>query len=288
VVLLADGRHAATGCRDGRLEVWRLSDGTTTRQVASHGVSIHRLARGPRGRLAAGSADGVVALFTPDGQLHRTLHGHRGRLRGVAFSKDGALLATAAEDTTLRLWSLATNRLLHTHTLTHPVTKLAFDADGRHLHGVTDGGLARRWQLGPRRRTLRAQPEGRSSVPPVLRRDGLRIAQDPKGVWTVQGHPSGTLTWYGRAAGKRVLAAVKGHLTAIAGVCLDTVGRTLYSVDSSGVRQAWVLAAKPRPHRQKPRSSAEALRAAQRDTGLTLEGFTLRPTTPTAAGKVHP
>ena len=78
--------------------------------------------------------------------------GHAARLTGVACSPDGALLATASEDGTIKLWS--TNGIL-LRTLTAqacPITAIAWSPDGTkiaggsYVAGVAGKGLTYVWQ----------------------------------------------------------------------------------------------------------------------------------------------
>ena len=47
-------------------------------------------------------------------EMTRTLAGHTGAVNSVAFSPDGALIATASEDTTAKVWDVATGETVHT------------------------------------------------------------------------------------------------------------------------------------------------------------------------------
>jgi WD40 repeat protein len=57
--------------------------------------------------LAVGRADGSIdLLWAADGQLLRTLTGHGGRIRRLAFTSGAGLLLSAADDGTLRVWGI--------------------------------------------------------------------------------------------------------------------------------------------------------------------------------------
>jgi hypothetical protein len=70
------------------------------------------------------------------------LVGHTGPVTGVAFRRDGARLASASQDRTIRIWDLATGRLIHTlEGHTDKVAAVCFSPDGRLLFS---GGHDRR------------------------------------------------------------------------------------------------------------------------------------------------
>ena len=67
----------------------------------------------PDGRLlATASEDGTARLWdvATGSSNEPRLRGHKGAVRGCAFSPDGRLLATASDDATARLWDVAAVR----------------------------------------------------------------------------------------------------------------------------------------------------------------------------------
>jgi WD40 repeat protein len=54
----------------------------------------------------SGGLNGVLGLYTLDGQLRAEFIGHTGEIKAVAVSADGHWALSGANDQTLRLWSL--------------------------------------------------------------------------------------------------------------------------------------------------------------------------------------
>ncbi|WWD05216.1 hypothetical protein V865_003289 [Kwoniella europaea PYCC6329] len=66
--------------------------------------------------LAAGTPERVVRLWDPRAGDHSIgkLIGHTDCVRSIIFSEDGRYMLTGSSDTTIKLWSLAAHRCLHT------------------------------------------------------------------------------------------------------------------------------------------------------------------------------
>jgi WD40 repeat protein len=77
-----------------------------------------------------------------------TLTGHTNAIFDLAFSPDGSLLATASQDTTGRLWNVATHNttaVLTGHTV--QVSSVAFSPDGKTLASGDWDGTVQLWNL---------------------------------------------------------------------------------------------------------------------------------------------
>jgi WD40 repeat protein len=69
----------------------------------------------PDGHVVLGLAGGVAKLIDPmDGRELRTFMGHSGGVNALAVSADGATLATASDDHTVRLWRISDGATLAT------------------------------------------------------------------------------------------------------------------------------------------------------------------------------
>ncbi|MDB5681828.1 MAG: hypothetical protein JWO16_1633 [Sphingomonas bacterium] len=109
-----DGRLVATVGYDGMLRVWDLGSGAA-RMVKVSSMPLWALRFSPDGKtLAMAGEDKLIHLLTVDGAPIRTLAGHQRNVWDVAFSPDGRTLASGSFDHALKIWDVASGRLIRT------------------------------------------------------------------------------------------------------------------------------------------------------------------------------
>jgi WD40 repeat protein len=125
--------------------------------------------------------------------------GHGRTLEAVAFSPDGAVLATGSRDATARLWDVRTGQALATLPHTDYVDELAFSPDGRLLATGGSNNPLRLWKVPTRQLHLELpsarppaafSPDGRTLAHGALQRAELRDPATGSLRRSLQGHES--------------------------------------------------------------------------------------------------
>lgn len=152
----SDGRHLAYA--DGQRVVWWDMATGQERAAVEAGSDTKLLAVSPDNQTVAlgGYWRGDVWLWSPaTGEYRKMGESHRGPIQGLAFSPDGAILASGGADSKIHLFETATGRK-RTTLLGHvkPVCAVAFSPDGRTLasSGLTEG--VRLWNVATGRELL--------------------------------------------------------------------------------------------------------------------------------------
>ncbi|MCT7964003.1 DUF4429 domain-containing protein [Laspinema sp. D1] len=114
-----DGETVVSGGCDFNVKIWKIKEGRVL-NLSSHKGFIQSVKVSPDGQtIASGGFDDAIKLWNlTNGEPIRTLSGQPGRSEGVqcvAFSPDGALLATASgSHKTIKLWDWLNGELLCT------------------------------------------------------------------------------------------------------------------------------------------------------------------------------
>jgi WD40 repeat protein len=134
-----DGKTLAVGCA-ATVVFWDVATGTKIRHLEDYLHEMRAVAFAPSGKTLAVACDHGVTLWAPaTGELIRTVT--KKRALSVAFSPDGARLATTDEEGGVVLWAADTGQeLRHFPRLHGTASCVAFSPDGK---TVASGGSIR-------------------------------------------------------------------------------------------------------------------------------------------------
>ena len=71
-----------------------------------------------------------MQLHSHDGKRLASLVGHTGHVSDVAFNANGSWLVSASNDSTARVWNVATGCLVHVHRFASEVISIALSSNG--------------------------------------------------------------------------------------------------------------------------------------------------------------
>jgi cytochrome c len=160
-----DGQTAVTGSFDSTAIRWSLARNAAEQVLRFHADAVNAVVLLRDGRAATAGADGRIAIWTAgNAQPDTVLEGHTAPIAALAVSGDGATLASASWDQTIRLWPLAGGaaRVLEGHT--QNVNGVAFAPDGRALVSVSYDQSVRIWSLSGVAPTVVAMPSPLNAV----------------------------------------------------------------------------------------------------------------------------
>jgi WD40 repeat protein len=159
----ADATQLVTTDGKGRIVIWNVATGGALHRFTSTRAPV-RVALSPSGDVvAAGSANGVVRLWSADGALLHTLKGHGDRITDLRFNSDGSRLVSASQGSSRNamMWDVSKGSLLRTLVGQFgTVTAASFSSDDRWILTAgpisvvlwpTDTGLPLFYVRGPKK-----------------------------------------------------------------------------------------------------------------------------------------
>ena len=148
LAISSDGQTVLSGSFDSTVIRWSLTRDAAEQVLRFHADAVNAVVLLRDGRAATAGADGRIAIWTSgNAQPGAVLEGHTAPIVALAVSPDGAMLASASWDQTVRLWPLAGGppRVLEGHA--QNVNGVAFTPDGRALVSVGYDQSVRIWPL---------------------------------------------------------------------------------------------------------------------------------------------
>lgn len=145
LVWSADNRWLVSGNQDPSVHLW-LPEKKDEFHMSGYESKVKHLSYDHRGRYLATSGGREACVWDcegagPEGREPAMLP-HEAPVCAVAFQNQHGLLATAASDGVVRLWSPERNQPVRANVkLPHPATRLAWSPDDRHLAIGNDQGV---------------------------------------------------------------------------------------------------------------------------------------------------
>jgi hypothetical protein len=213
----------------GSVHRWRLSNGSlveTSPVDTGEATVISALFPDGGGPLILGSNDNRVRIVNAAGRVERTLAGHETAVTALALAPDGSLLASGANDRTIRLWDPAGGAPLAVLTGHEAgIADLAFNPDGGLLVSAGLDETVRLWQLpaGTLVHTLRGHEGGVRAV--TFSADGSEV---------ISGANDGTVRRW-RSSDGTLLATIVTGGTAVRALALSPEGVLATGSDDGAV-----------------------------------------------------
>lgn len=185
---------AAVGYYDGRLGVYRLSDGTRLQLIAAHEREVREVHPRPGSStvVTIGGDYRLCAWKMPEGTLLKEMQTEEASPTTCTFDATGRLLAVGFSDGAIRLFEAATmQELAHQTGHTDDVFAMAFHPDGSRVVSASRDGTVRFWHLG-------------------TGRELMSVDAHASGVRAVQFHPEGHAMATAGDDGKVLLWTIPG------------------------------------------------------------------------------
>jgi WD40 repeat protein len=267
-----DGTCLASASDDYCVKLWDLQTGTLLKVLQGHTYSVNAVAFSPDGQyLASSSQDATIRLWRTDtaslflspgesgdelkyesnhelncdplGESDDCIHvlkGHTHRVWSIAFSPDGQILASVAEDKTAKLWDVKTGKCLYTlygHTdwarcvAFHPIATSSPMGAGYLLATGSMDETIKLWDLQTRQcvMTLRGHTKAVTAV-----------AFSPDGQWLVSSSNDETIKLWEIATG-RCLKTLHDHNNRVWSIAYSPDGRWLASGGDDHAAKLWEI-----------------------------------------------
>jgi WD40 repeat protein len=148
-------------------------------QSNSHGGDVLTVAINPvNGQIATGGSDHKIKLWSPRGQLLKTLNHHAKSVTTVNFSADGKFLVSASQDDSVRLWTAQGILISSLDSHSREVSSVEFDPQGQVLASAGFDNTVFLWQLWKLTRNYGQPPTQPRDILSTLLKMGCESAEN--------------------------------------------------------------------------------------------------------------
>ncbi len=174
----------------------------------------------------------LLTLLQSNPRLLVFLHGHTERVRDVAFSPDGKLLASAGQEGHIILWDANTHQIIHEFLgIIGAMNTVAFGPDGQLLASGGTDGMLYLWDVQTGESVGDALYDHTDSI--------WRLAFSPDGKMLASASQDQTLILWDVATRQMIGKPLTGHTDAVYDVAFSPDGTLMASGSADGTVRLW-------------------------------------------------
>jgi WD40 repeat protein/serine/threonine protein kinase len=245
VAFSPDGQTIASASWDGTVRLWDVATGEGRVGFEGHTNRVLSVNFSPDGQSALSTGCGefdsnnrcingeIILWDVATGEEIRRFEGHTAAVNNAVFSPDGGLIASSADDNSVRVWDAETSaevKTLSGHT--NRVTNVVFSPDGKLLLSTAWDTTARLWEVETGRELRQLVGHSRAV---------FGAAFSPDGKMALTGSADLTIRLWDVATGSEI-REFDGHTNWVLSVVFSPDGHFILSGAEDNTARTWHMA----------------------------------------------
>jgi WD40 repeat protein len=232
-VFSKDAHLVAVSYGENFVEIYEVDTGRRRRRLTGIQAAVKGFAFAPNGQLlVTGSEQANLQFWEVNGESEPALFNSGNSYYCTAFSPDGRWLASADGFGVIRLWDLASQKMIRTFTGHEGMIRsIAFSPDGRLMASGSNDHTIRLWEVS----------SGKGLAHPVQADVIFRMTFTPDGKRLITGGGDGSIILWNTTDMQEVLT-LKGFTSQVTSVTFSRNGTRLAASGEDGAVKVWQAA----------------------------------------------